>query len=127
MHTLAQLSYWSAKHIGDAGVEAMKVRGRVQEGMVADITIFDPETVTDNAGFKQGTNGLPSTGIPYVLVNGQIVVKESKVVKGLFPGRPIRYPIEQKGRFQPLEKDAYLVEIMAKDVIDLHDETLGDH
>ena len=43
MLTLAQQSYWSAKHLGDAGIEAMQVRGRMQEGMVADITIFNPE------------------------------------------------------------------------------------
>jgi hypothetical protein len=124
MHTLSQLSYWSAKHVGDAGVEAMKVRGRMQEGMVADITIFDPETVTDNADYENGKNGLPSTGIPYVLVNGQIVVKDSKVLDGVFPGRQIRYPVEEKGRFTPLEKEAYLENILGKEVIDLHDETL---
>ena len=35
-------------------------------------------------------NGLPSTGIPYVVVNGTIVVKDSKVLKGVYPGKPIR-------------------------------------
>jgi len=49
MFTLTQMTYWPAKHLGDTGIEAMKVRGRMQEGMVADITIFDPETVTDNS------------------------------------------------------------------------------
>jgi len=34
--------------------------------------------------------GLPSTGIPYVMVNGTIVVKESKVIKGVNPGKPTR-------------------------------------
>ena len=87
MHTLAQTSYWSAKHLGDAGIEAMKVRGRMQEGMVADITIFDPENIKDNSTYKTGENGLPSSGIPYVLVNGTIVVKDSKVQK-VFPGQP---------------------------------------
>jgi hypothetical protein len=43
MQSLRQLSYWSALHLGDADLESMKVRGRMQEGMVADITIFDPE------------------------------------------------------------------------------------
>jgi len=41
MHTLSQFSYWPAKHIGDMGLKAMHERGRMQEGMVADITIFD--------------------------------------------------------------------------------------
>ena len=34
--TLAQLSYWSGLHLGDAGLEFMQERGRMQEGMVAD-------------------------------------------------------------------------------------------
>jgi hypothetical protein len=100
LHTLAQLSYWSAFHLGNTGITAMKERGRMREGMIADITIFDPKTVTDNADYKAGTNGLPSTGIPYVLVNGQMVVRDSKAQK-LMAGQAIRFQVEQKGRFVP--------------------------
>ena len=35
-------------------------------------------------------NSLPSTGIPYVIVNGTVVVKNSKVLKDVYPGQPIR-------------------------------------
>ena len=59
MFTLSQLSYWSALHLGDMGLESMKVRGRMQQGKVADITIFDPKTVTEGSGYKTGMNGLP--------------------------------------------------------------------
>lgn len=100
MHTLSQLSYWSALHLGEAGIRAMKVRGRMQEGMVADITIFDPEAVTDNATYKAGEHLLPSTGIPYVLVNGQFVVKDN-VAQHVMAGLPIRYAPEAKGRHVP--------------------------
>jgi len=34
--------------------------------------------------------GLPSTGIPYVVVNGTVVVSNSKVLEGVFPGKAIR-------------------------------------
>jgi len=34
--------------------------------------------------------------IPYVIVNGTIVVKESKVLKGVNPGKPIRIPKTEK-------------------------------
>ena len=37
--------------------------------------------------------GLASTGIPYVIVNGTIVVDDSKVKKDVFPGMPVRRPI----------------------------------
>ena len=70
MFTLAQLSYWSAKHLGDCGLESMKIHGRLQEGMVADITIFDPKVVREGSSYKAGEQGLPPIGMPYVIVNG---------------------------------------------------------
>ena len=106
LQLLAQLSYNSAKHLGDTGLRAMQVRGRVQEGCVADITIFDPQTVTDHATYKGGEGGLPSTGIPYVLVNGTVVVKDSKVLE-VYPGQPIRFPVEDQGRFKALDEKVW--------------------
>ena len=108
MHTLSQLSYWTAKHLGDTGLKAMQVRGRIQAGMVADIVIFDAKTVTEHADYKVGKNGLASTGIPHVLVNGTVVMKDSKVLKGVTPGQPIRFPVEDKGRFVPATKKMWL-------------------
>ena len=74
------------------GKEADLVNNRQRDyrQCVADITIFDPATVTDNAGWDKGKNSLPSTGIPYVVVNGTVIVKDSKVQKGVYPGQPIR-------------------------------------
>ena len=34
MLSLSQLSYWSAKHLGDTGLKAMQVRGRIQDDRV---------------------------------------------------------------------------------------------
>ena len=128
MLTLRQLSYIHAKRLGDTGLRAMQVRGRMQEGMVADITIFDPATVTDNGTYKMGENGLPSTGIPYVLVSGTIMVRNSKVVDGVFPGQPIRFEPEASGRFEPLEKKAYLQNLFSPDKpIDDGIGSIGDH
>jgi N-acyl-D-aspartate/D-glutamate deacylase len=72
------------------GMDSMKMRGRMQEGMMADITVFDPEAATDNATYKQGT--LPTTGISCVIVNAVMVVKESKVLEDVNPrsARPLR-------------------------------------
>jgi len=89
MEAISKLSYLQAKFLEDM-VPDMKHRGRLKPGAVADINIFDPATVTDNATFDEGENSLPSTGIPYVVVNGTIVVKDSKVLKGVYPGQPIR-------------------------------------
>jgi len=128
MHTIGQLSYWSAKHIGDTGLKAMQERGRMQEGMVADIAIFDPQKVTEHATFKGGTNGLPSTGIPYVLVNGTIVVRDSKVLKDVYPGQPIRFPIEETGRFVAATGESWLKTYTIKTnppTIDIEDSVLN--
>lgn len=114
MQALSQLSYWSALHLGDAGVAAMQQRGRMQEGMVADITVFNPDTVTDNADYKSGQNGNPSTGIPYVIVNGQLVVDDSTVQK-IMAGQPIRYPVEDKGRHIDLTAEAWQRDFLIDD------------
>ena len=107
MFTLSQLSYWSAKHLGDAGLVAMQERGRVQLGKVADLTLFDPTTVTDNSTYKAGENGLASTGIPYVIVHGTIAVRDSEVLP-VRPGQAIRYPVEDKGRFVPIDGQRWI-------------------
>ena len=84
---VSKMSYMIAKYLEDNGVSQMNNKGRIQEGKDADITIFDPKTVQDIGTMKQG--GLPSTGIPYVLVNGTVVIRESKAVDNVFPGKPV--------------------------------------
>ena len=107
MTTLGQFNYYPAKYMGGTGLKAMQERGRMQEGMIADITIFDAENGKENATFKAGTNGLPSSGIPYVLVNGTIVVKDSQVPECVYAGQPIRFPVEEKGRFVPITEEVW--------------------
>ncbi|WNC67310.1 amidohydrolase family protein [Thalassotalea nanhaiensis] len=126
MHTLSQLSYWPAKFMGDTGLKAMQERGRMQEGMVADIVLIDAENVTEHATFKSGSNGLPSTGIPYVLVNGSIVVKDSKVQKDVHAGQPIRFPVEEKGRYEEITEEAWKAQNLIE-TTPLRAETLNEN
>ncbi len=105
MQVIAASSYNAARHLGDTGLEAMQKRGRLQEGMVADITIIDAETVRENATYAEGTR--PTTGIPYVIVNGEIVVSDSTVLEDVSPGQPIRFPVEAAGLFEPLEREQW--------------------
>ena len=107
MFTLSQLSYWSAKHLGDAGLKSMNVRGRMQEGMVADVVIFNPKIVAERSTYKKGQNGLSPKGMPHVIVNGKFVKKDNKATN-VFPGQPIRYSVEKKGRFVPASKRQWL-------------------
>lgn len=53
----------------------LKGRGLIKEGYFADLVLFDPLTVTDNATYDDPRQ-LP-TGIEYVLVNGTVVIKNS--------------------------------------------------
>ena len=70
---------------------AFKDKGRMRIGADADVTVFDPARVIDKATFEEPLQF--SEGIPFVLVNGVAVVKESKLVDGIFPGRAARAPI----------------------------------
>jgi N-acyl-D-aspartate/D-glutamate deacylase len=66
-------------------------KGRLRVGADADITIFDPARVIDKATFDEPLQY--SEGIPFVLVNGVLVVKDSQLVSGVHPGRAARAPI----------------------------------
>ena len=124
MQVIASASYNIASYLSRTGLASMQVRGRLQEGMIADITVFDPDTVTDNATYERGT--LPSSGIPFVIVNGTIVVKDSEVLKDVRPGQPIRYAVESRGRFKPLALGSYLRSIIGANYVDFGDETMGE-
>jgi hypothetical protein len=65
----------------------MRYKGRIQIGADADITIFNPETVSDQASFDQGLKF--STGIEHVLVNGILVLKNGETVNNVFAGKPV--------------------------------------
>ena len=52
----------------------LRDRGIIREGMRADITIFNPETITDRATY-QNPHQYPD-GVEYVIVNGKIAVGE---------------------------------------------------
>jgi hypothetical protein len=67
---------------------AMRRKGRLQPGSDADITIFDPATVTDRATYADTTR--PSEGIRCVLVGGEFVVRDGTLAIGTLPGRPVR-------------------------------------
>ena len=104
IQTLSQLSYWPALHLGATGLPFFDVRGRVQEGLVADLLVFDPEKVSEGSGYESGTNGLPPIGLPHVIVNGQFVKRDNKAIKAMV-GLPVRYPIEKSGRFEPVASE----------------------
>jgi N-acyl-D-aspartate/D-glutamate deacylase len=69
-------------------VPVMRRKGRLAAGADADIVVFDPETISDQASYTASTR--PSAGIRHVLVNGTFVVMDGQLVTGARPGRPVR-------------------------------------
>ncbi len=70
-----------ADHMG------MSERGVLSEGMIADIVVFDPETVVDRSTF-QDPHHYPD-GIDYVIING-IVAVDDGVFSDVRAGRVLR-------------------------------------
>ncbi|MCZ6894820.1 MAG: D-aminoacylase [Gammaproteobacteria bacterium] len=66
----------------------LKDRGLVREGFAADLVIFDPDLVQDNATFQEPHQY--STGFDYVIVNGVPIVADGKRT-GKRPGRILRH------------------------------------
>jgi N-acyl-D-amino-acid deacylase len=62
-------------------------RGLLRPGMAADVTCIDPETIRDTATYEEPRR-LPE-GIPYVLVNGVVVVDDGRHT-GALAGRALR-------------------------------------
>jgi N-acyl-D-aspartate/D-glutamate deacylase len=82
MDALRKMSLLPADRLG------IQSKGRLQVGADADIAVFDPERVVDRATFENPAQY--SEGIPFVLVNGVVVVRDGQLVEGVAPGRGLR-------------------------------------
>jgi len=69
-------------------VPQMKRKGRLQEGMDADIVVFDPQAISDVGTYEEPNQ--PAVGVQTVLVNGVPVVEGGTLIPEAAPGRPIR-------------------------------------
>jgi N-acyl-D-aspartate/D-glutamate deacylase len=83
---LAKCSYLPARLMRDH-VPAMRNKGRLAEGCDADIVVFDPAVISDQATYAASTQ--PSTGVRHVLVNGTFVVRDAQLSTAARPGRPV--------------------------------------
>jgi N-acyl-D-aspartate/D-glutamate deacylase len=62
-------------------------RGRIRDGLAADLVVFDPASVRSLATYDDPRR-FP-VGIPYVIVNGVLVVDDGRHT-GATPGRVLR-------------------------------------
>jgi N-acyl-D-aspartate/D-glutamate deacylase len=65
----------------------LRSKGVIGENYDADITIFDPDRIIDNATYEDPKQ--ISSGIEWVIVNGQVVVEKGKLTHAR-PGKVIR-------------------------------------
>ena len=89
MQALRKMTIMPAERL-QARAPMMEERGRIAAGAVADITVFDPQTVIDKATYESPAQY--SEGMRYVLIGGTPVVSEGKLVDGVAPGVAIRAP-----------------------------------
>lgn len=68
-------------------------RGQLRPGAWADITVFDPATVRDNATYDDPHHY--ASGIPFVFVNGVEVIKDGAHT-GARPGMALRHQVPAK-------------------------------
>ena len=64
-------------------------RGSIAEGMIADLVVFDPETIQDNADYVQPHQF--STGIETMIINGTLVI-DGMALTGERPGTVLTRP-----------------------------------
>jgi dihydroorotase len=86
MTALGKMTILPAKRL-EGVAPMMHLKGRIQVGCDADITVFDPDRIVDTANFEDDLSF--SEGIHHVLVNGTFVVKDGETVSHSHPGRPI--------------------------------------
>lgn len=70
-----------------AGIFGLKERGVLKKGFFADITVFDPSTVSDRSDYRRPFQ--KPDGIYYVFVNGIPVMIEGALT-GYLPGKILR-------------------------------------
>jgi N-acyl-D-aspartate/D-glutamate deacylase len=92
MTALRKITLMPAQRL-EVHAPAFRNKGRIRVGADADITVFDSNRIIDKATYEQPLQY--SDGIEFVLVNGVPVLKDGKLVEGVFPGQAARAPIAQ--------------------------------
>jgi N-acyl-D-aspartate/D-glutamate deacylase len=87
VEAMRKTSYLAAVQLEQAA-PAMRRKGRLNVGADADIVVFDLENIRERATYAEPAQA--SEGIPFVLVNGVVVVDDGVLVQGAAPGRAIR-------------------------------------
>ena len=77
-----------------ADIIGMKDRGYVRENLAADLVVFDPSRFEDLATYEKPFE--KSTGVRWLLVNGQVAIDDGALQKTL-AGKPLRRNAKKGG------------------------------
>src|SRR5262252_1336329 len=94
MDALRKMTLMPAQML-ERSTPAARQKGRLQEGADADITVFDPQTISDRSTFQKPME--PSVGVKYLVVGGTLLIDDGKMVQDVYPGRAILGPGKAKG------------------------------
>ena len=89
MEGIRKITLLPAQRLENA-IPGMERKGRLQIGMDADMTVFDPATVKERASYADPAQ--MSEGISHVIVNGMLVLDDGEIVEGAEPGEWLRHP-----------------------------------
>ena len=84
MTALSKMSLQPAQLLEKAA-PVFRLKGRLQIGMDADITIFDPNTIRAKTTYLDPHQA--SSGVNWLLVDGRVVIADGKMKADVFPGQ----------------------------------------
>ncbi len=89
MEALRKMTILPAQML-ERSTPAARKKGRMQEGVDADIVVFDPATIADRGTFQKPME--PSVGVRYLVVGGAVLVDQGRIEAGVFPGKAVLGP-----------------------------------
>ena len=90
MDAITKMTLMPAQRL-ERRVPSMRNKGRIRLGADADLTIFDPQSIVDKSTFQEPAKY--AEGIKFVLVNGVLIVRDGQLQSNVYPGRPVRAPL----------------------------------
>lgn len=83
---IAKMTYLPARMLQGYS-PSMAMKGRIKVGADADITVFNPATIIDNATYAEPYQA--SSGIVHVLVGGQLAISDGELQSDVYAGRRV--------------------------------------
>jgi dihydroorotase len=74
----------------EKAIPRMEKKGRLQIGMDADVTVFDPASIRERATYAEPAQ--MTAGVSHVIVNGMVVLDDGVIVEGAVSGEWLRHP-----------------------------------